>query len=81
MLSAVLVVLTGAILSADRFRLRSGKVIEGTFLSGDSTQVRILLANGSKGEYLVEDVTAVEFTPRRPPPAPPRRIPRRNPCR
>jgi len=71
MLSAVLVVLTGATLSADRVKLRSGKVVEGTFLSGDSAMVRLLLANGSKGEFPVEDVTAVEFTPRRPPPPPP----------
>jgi hypothetical protein len=61
----------GATLSADRLRLRSGKVIEGTFLAGDSKTVRMLLANGSKAEVAIEEVTAVEFTPRRPPPPPP----------
>lgn len=70
-LSTVLVFLMGATLSADRLRLRSGKVIEGTFLAGDSKTVRMLLANGSKAEVAIEEVTAVEFTPRRPPPAPP----------
>ena len=70
-LSTVLVFLMGATLSADRLRLRSGKVIEGTFLAGDSKTVRMLLANGSKSEVAIEEVTAVEFTPRRPPPPPP----------
>jgi hypothetical protein len=69
--STVLVVLMGATLSADRLRLRSGKVIEGMFISGDSKAVRILLANGSRAEFAVEEVAAVEFTPRRPPPPPP----------
>lgn len=69
-LSTVLVLLLGATLSADRLRLRSGKVIEGMFLAGDSKTVRMLLANGSKAEVAIEEVTAVEFTPRRPPPPP-----------
>lgn len=60
-----------ATLSADRVRLRSGKVVEGTFLSGDASTVRMLLANGTKGEFAVADITAVDFTPRRPPPPPP----------
>jgi hypothetical protein len=71
MLGTIVLVLMSATLSADRVRLRSGKAVEGLFLSGDSKAVRLLLANGSKAEFAVEDVTAVEFTPRRPPSPPP----------
>jgi len=67
----VVVTLTGATLSADRVRLRSGKVIEGMFTGADSKTVHLLLANGSRADFPLDDVTAVEFTPRRPPPPPP----------
>ncbi len=70
-LAAILLVVTGTIVSADRLRLRSGKVVEGTFTGADATSVRVLLANGSRAEFPVADVAAVEFTPRTPPPPPP----------
>ncbi len=68
-LVAILIMLTGAVLSADRVRLRSGKVVEGTFTGADSSTVRILLANGSRAEFPVADVAGIEFTARKPPPA------------
>ena len=71
---AVLVVGTGVTLSADRIRLRSGKVVEGIFIGGDSKTVRVLLDNGAVSEVSLEDAAAVEFSARKPstpPPAPP----------
>ena len=61
-LVVILVMLAGTIVSADRVRLRSGKVVEGTFTGADSTTVRLLLANGSRAEFPVADVAGVEFT-------------------
>ena len=70
---AVLVaVVTGvATLSADRVKLRSGQVVSGSFMSADVKVVRVLLDNGRIAEFKVEDVSAVEFTPRKAPPPPP----------
>ena len=42
---------TGASLSADRVRLRSGKVVEGMFIGGDSKTVRVLLDNGRSPRF------------------------------
>ena len=60
----------GATLSADRVRLRSGKSVDGSFLSADVKVVRLLLTNGSIAEFPVEDVNTVEFTARKTPPPP-----------
>ena len=66
-----------ASLDADRIRLRSGKVVEGTFIGGDSRSVRILLDNGSVSEVPLTEAVAVEFSPRKPvPPAPTAAAPR-----
>lgn len=69
--AAVIVVAAGASVSADRVRLRSGKVVEGMFTGADATVVRLLLDNGARADFPVADVVAVEFTPRRVPPPPP----------
>jgi len=66
----MLVVAAGVSLSADRIRLRSGKVIEGMFLGGDSKTVRMLLEDGQVTEVRLEDTTAVEFSARKPTPPP-----------
>jgi hypothetical protein len=66
----VLVMLAGTIVSADRVRLRSGKVVEGTFSGADSTSVRLLLANGTRADFPVADVAGIDFTARTPPPPP-----------
>jgi hypothetical protein len=70
-MTAALVVAAASVLSADQIRLRSGKVIDGTFLGGDSKAVRLLLANGTRAEFPIGDVEAVDFTARKPPPPPP----------
>lgn len=70
---AVLVIGTGVTLSADRVRLRSGKVVEGLFIGGDSKTVRVLLDDGSVSEVSLDEAVAVEFSARKPstpPPAP-----------
>ena len=79
-LVVVLVMVTGTIVSADRVRLRSGKVVEGIFTGADSNTVRLLLENGSRADFPVADVVAVEFTERKaPPPPPPAPSPARKP--
>ena len=69
----VLVVLAGVSLDADRVRLRSGKIVQGMFIGGDSKTVRILLDSGQVSEIRLEDTVAVEFDARKPPPPPPPR--------
>ena len=66
----VIVAAASASLSADRVRLRSGKVVEGMFIGGDSKTVRVLLDSGSVSEIRLEDAVAVEFSARKPAPAP-----------
>jgi hypothetical protein len=70
-ITALLVLIVGATLSADRVKLKSGKVIEGLFVGADSKTVRILLDSGKVTEVGIEDTVSVEFTPRKPPPPPP----------
>ena len=69
--TAVLVLALGASLAADRVRLRSGKVITGMFMGGDSKSVRVLLDNGQVSEVPLEEAVAVEFSARKPAPPPP----------
>ena len=64
-LSVAVIVAAGASLSADRVRLRSGKVVEGMFIGGDSKSVRVLLDSGSVSEIRLEDAVAVEFSARK----------------
>src|SRR4051812_25064273 len=59
-----------AVVSADRVRLRSGKIVDGSFMSADAKAVRVLLANGAIAEFPVGDLAAVEFAERKAPPAP-----------
>jgi hypothetical protein len=70
---AMLIAAAGASLSADKVRLRSGKVIEGMFIGADSKAVRVLLDSGQVSEIPVADAVAVEFAERKaaPPPQPP----------
>jgi hypothetical protein len=68
LIAVVCVVAASATLSADRVRTRSGKVVEGIFIGGDSKTVRVLLDNGTVSEIRLEDATVVEFSARKPPP-------------
>ena len=71
--AALLVVAASVTLDADRVRLRSGKVVDGMFIGGDSKNVRILLDDGIVSEVPLAEAVAVEFSSRKPPPpaAPP----------
>jgi hypothetical protein len=75
-ITAMLVVAAAAPLDADRVRLRSGKVVEGMFIGGDSKTVRLLLDNGQVSEVRLDEAVAVEFDARKPPPPPPPPPPR-----
>jgi hypothetical protein len=63
------IVLAGATLSADKVTLRSGKIVNGAFMSADVKIVRLLMDNGSIAEFPVEDISTVAFSPRKAPPA------------
>ena len=68
---ALLAFAATAPLSADRVKLKSGKVVEGIFIGGDSRSVRVLLDNGTVSEVPLHDAVGVEFDTRKPaPPAP-----------
>jgi hypothetical protein len=72
-MTALIVLALGASLSADRVKLRSGKVIEGMFIGADSKSVRVLLDDGRVSEVPIADALVVEFSARKPatpPPAP-----------
>ena len=62
----LLVLATGVSLSADRVKLRSGKVIEGMFMGADSKSVRVLLDDGQVSEVPIADAVSVEFSARKP---------------
>lgn len=70
-ITALLVLAVGVSLSADRVKLKSGKVIEGIFVGADSKAVRILSDSGKVTEVAIDDAVSVEFTPRKPAPPPP----------
>ena len=86
LVTAVAIVTIGAAtLSADRVKLRNGKVVEGSIMSADSTSVRMLLPDGSASTFPIADVSDVEFTARKAPAARRphpirRRCPHRSPC-
>jgi hypothetical protein len=50
-----------ATLSADTLRLKSGEMVDGTFLGGDSREVKFLRSNGSVKNYSVNEVAALSF--------------------
>ncbi len=70
-ITVCLVVLAGVSLSADKVRLRSGKVVEGMFMGADSKSIRVLLDDGQVSEIPIEQAVAVEFSARKPAPPPP----------
>ena len=73
---AVVLVAAGVSVDADRIRLRSGKMVEGMFIGGDSKSVRVLLDDGTVSEVKLADAVSVEFSERKPPPPPPPPAPR-----
>jgi hypothetical protein len=72
-IAALLTIAVAAPAFADTIKLRSGKVVTGQFIGGDSKSVRVLLDSGIVSEVPLDQAVAVEFSPRKPaaPPAPP----------
>ena len=70
-MAAVLVLLASATLTADRVQLRTGQAVEGIYIGGDSKAVRLLLDSGRVAEFMLDQVTSVEFDARKPTKAPP----------
>ncbi len=68
--TALLVAGAAVPLSADKVRLKSGKVIVGLFVGADSKAVRLLLDSGQVSEIPLTEAVAVEFDPRKPAPKP-----------
>jgi hypothetical protein len=68
--TAILVLTAGVSLSADRVQLRTGQAVEGIYIGGDSKAVRLLLDSGRVAEFLLAQVTSVEFDARKPAAAP-----------
>jgi hypothetical protein len=71
-----LVLAAVASLSADKVKLKSGKVVDGVFIGADSKAVRVLLDSGQVSEIPIGEAVAVEFTPRKPAPAAPAASPK-----
>jgi hypothetical protein len=69
-IAALLTIAVAAPAFADTVKLRSGKVVTGQFIGGDSKSVRVLLDSGIVSEVPLDQTVAVEFSPRKPP-APP----------
>jgi len=58
---AVVGLVLAAMAAADTLRLKSGAVIEGTFLGGDARTIRFLGQDGSTKQYTLTDVASIEF--------------------
>ena len=70
-LTGWIVLALGVSLSADRVRLKSGKVVEGMFIGADSRTVRVLLDSGQVTEIPIGEAIGVDFAARKPAPPPP----------
>ena len=51
-----------SVLTADTLRLRNGSQVPGTFLGGDTRQVRFLGSDGNTGTYNVSEVASIDFS-------------------
>ena len=69
--TALVVMTVSATLSADRVKLKSGKIVEGMFIGADSRTVRVLLDSGQVSEVPIDQAIGVEFSARKPPAPPP----------
>ena len=70
-ITALFTLAVGVSLSADKVRLRSGKVVQGTFIGADSKAVRLLLDDGRVSEVPIEELAGVDFSARKPAAPPP----------
>jgi YMGG-like Gly-zipper len=54
--------LSSSVLMADTLRLKNGTEVSGTYLGGDTRQVKFLGADGQTATYSVADLDGIEFT-------------------
>jgi hypothetical protein len=66
-LTMAVAVVLGATLQADRLKMRTGAVIDGTYVGGDQKVVRFRAADGATRQYDVMDIAELTFSPRTPP--------------
>jgi hypothetical protein len=62
-------------LGADTVQLRGGRIVDGTFMGGDTRQVRIMTPDGNMQSFDIRDVELIQFQApvAAAPPPPPRR--------
>jgi hypothetical protein len=60
-LSLGLLLVTAASLAADTLNLRNGQSLDGTFLGGDTRQIRFIGSDGNVKTYSVTDVQSISF--------------------
>jgi hypothetical protein len=48
-------------LAADTVKLRSGRTVDGTFMGGDTRQVRVMTADGKLESYAITEVESINF--------------------
>jgi hypothetical protein len=54
--------LTSSLLTADTLRLKNGADVSGTYLGGDTRQVKFLGPDGNMKSYNVSDISGIDFT-------------------
>lgn len=54
--------LTCSLLTADTLRLKNGAAVSGTYLGGDTRQVKFLGPDGDMKSYNVSDISGIDFT-------------------
>ena len=67
-------------LGADTVQLRGGRTVDGTFMGGDTRQVRIMTSDGNMQSFDIRDVELIQFqapVATAPPPPPRREAPAR----
>ena len=67
-------------LGADTVQLRGGRTVDGTFMGGDTRQVRIMTSDGNTQSFDIRDVELIQFqapVAAAPPPPPRREAPAR----
>ena len=57
----VVLTLGAGVLAADTIHLRSGRKVEGTFMGGDTRQVRMMSTEGSLQSYDINDIESIRF--------------------
>jgi hypothetical protein len=60
--AVALAFLASSLLTADTLRLKSGETVSGTYLGGDTRQIKFLEADGRTKSYNVSELDGIDFT-------------------